>query len=322
MLSFMAMICIPAPLSVFSWVTRFDDDVSRHCCGRRNQYLASYAREAGASDIQYVPTVVDLDRYGIPLQHSNETFTIGWIGTPWTARYLPAIAPALKEACQGGRARLLLIGSGDIQLVGVPPEVRSWSESTEIENIQSIDVGIMPLPDEPYERGKCGYKLLQYMACGRPVIASPVGVNRQIVEDGVNGFFASTLTDWIHAIEKLRQNHEMRRSMGKAARLNVEGDIRYRFKLREFLRFWKRHAESASSNLPEACTSKSVGREMLRIKVPLMESKGMAGKRCECGHSPVLIHGEWWMFLTQGGRENLQEKPARKRNVLSGSPCG
>jgi glycosyltransferase involved in cell wall biosynthesis len=188
-----------------------------------NEYLASYAREAGASDIQYVPSVVDLDRYGVPLQHSNETFTIGWIGTPWTARYLPAIAPALKEACQGGRARLLLIGSGDIPLVGVPHEVRSWSESTEIENIQSIDVGLMPLPDEPYERGKCGYKLLQYMACGRPVIASPVGVNRQIVEDGVNGLFASTLTDWIFAIEKLRQNYEMRRSMGEAARLKVKG---------------------------------------------------------------------------------------------------
>jgi glycosyltransferase involved in cell wall biosynthesis len=116
-----------------------------------------------------------------------------------------------------------LIGSGDISLDGVPLEVRAWSEPTEIENIQSIDVGIMPLPDEPYERGKCGYKLLQYMACGRPVIASPVGVNRQIVDDGVNGLFATTLTDWTHAIEKLRQNPEMRRTMGAAARLKVEG---------------------------------------------------------------------------------------------------
>ncbi len=189
-----------------------------------NEYLASYAREAGATDIQYVPTVVDLDRYGVPREHSNETFTIGWIGTPWTARYLPAIAPALKEVCQDGRARLLLIGSGEIPLDGVPLEIRPWSESTEIENIQSIDVGIMPLPDEPYERGKCGYKLLQYMACGRPVIASPVGVNRQIVDDGVNGLFASTPTEWIYAIEKLRLNHELRRSMGKAARLKVEGE--------------------------------------------------------------------------------------------------
>jgi glycosyltransferase involved in cell wall biosynthesis len=188
-----------------------------------NEYLASYAREAGASDVQYIPTVVDLDRYGVPRENSDEIFTIGWIGTPWTARYLPAIAPALNEACRNGRARLLLIGSGEINLSGVPLEVRPWSESTEIEDIQSIDIGIMPLPDEPYERGKCGYKLLQYMACGRPVIASPVGANRQIVDDGVNGLFASTTTDWIHAIEKLRQNREMRRSMGEAARLKVEG---------------------------------------------------------------------------------------------------
>jgi glycosyltransferase involved in cell wall biosynthesis len=188
-----------------------------------NEYLASYARESGASDIEHVPTVVDLDRYGVPREHSNEVFTIGWIGTPWTSRYLPAIAPALKEVCRDGRARLLLIGSGDISLDGVPLEVRAWSEPTEIENIQSIDVGIMPLPDEPYERGKCGYKLLQYMACGRPVIASPVGANRQIVDDGVNGLFASTPADWIRAIEKLRQNQDMRRAMGEAARLKVDG---------------------------------------------------------------------------------------------------
>ena len=188
-----------------------------------NEYLAGYAREAGASEVQLVPTVVDLDRYGAPREHSNEIFTIGWIGTPWTARYLPAIAPALNDACRDGRARLLLIGSGEIKLAGVPLEVRPWSESTEIENIQSIDVGIMPLPDEPYERGKCGYKLLQYMACGRPVIASPVGANKQIVDDGVNGLFASTLADWVHAIGKLRLNPEMRRSMGNAARLKVEG---------------------------------------------------------------------------------------------------
>jgi glycosyltransferase involved in cell wall biosynthesis len=188
-----------------------------------NDYLAAYARESGATNIQFVPTVVDLDRYKVSNRKPNDIFTIGWIGTPWTARYLPAIAPALNEACREGRARVLLIGSGEIKLDGVPVEVRSWSESTEIENIQSIDVGIMPLPDEPYERGKCGYKLLQYMACGRPVIASPVGVNRQIVDDGVSGLFASTLTDWTDAIAKLRQNHELRRSMGAAARLKVEG---------------------------------------------------------------------------------------------------
>ncbi|HET9132538.1 MAG TPA: glycosyltransferase family 1 protein, partial [Terriglobia bacterium] len=115
-----------------------------------NEYLASYAREAGASDIQNVPTVVDLDRYGVPREHSNAGFTIGWIGTPWTARYLPEIAPALHEACRNGKARLLLIGSGEIKLPDIPFEVCSWSESSEIENLQRIDVGIMPLPDEPY----------------------------------------------------------------------------------------------------------------------------------------------------------------------------
>jgi glycosyltransferase involved in cell wall biosynthesis len=187
-----------------------------------NEYLAKYARDAGASNVQYVPTVIDLDRYEVSREHSNKVLTIGWIGSPWTARYLPAIAPALQEACRNGRARLLLIGSGEIDMAGVPAEVRPWSESTEAADIQNIDVGIMPLPDEPYERGKCGYKLLQYMACGRPVITSPVGANRQIVDDGVNGFFASTQSEWINAIERLQQKPDLLRTMGIAARSKVE----------------------------------------------------------------------------------------------------
>ena len=80
----------------------------------------------------------------------------------------------------------------------------------------------MPLPDEPPERGKCGYKLIQYMACALPVIASPVGVNRQIVEHGINGFLASTVPDWIRALTRLRHDHGLRTRMGQAGRAKVE----------------------------------------------------------------------------------------------------
>jgi glycosyltransferase involved in cell wall biosynthesis len=185
-----------------------------------NKYLADYARRAGASDIQIVPTVVDMDRYPPQSRERVADFTIGWIGTPWTARYLPGIAPALKEMCSQG-ARVLLIGSGPVSL-GLPVEVRPWSEAAEAEDLRDIDVGIMPLPDEPFEQGKCGYKLLQYMACGVPAVASPVGANRQILDEGVTGFLAGTLPEWVRALDKLKQDPALRRSMGEKARLKVE----------------------------------------------------------------------------------------------------
>jgi len=186
-----------------------------------NDYLAEYARRAGAPEIQFVPTVVDLEHYPVSEKVQSSTFSIGWIGTPWTARYLAAVAPALKEVCSKGSVRVLLIGSGAVNLQ-VPVEVRSWSEATEACDIREIDVGIMPIPDEPFERGKCGYKLLQYMACGLPAVASPVGANSKIIDEGATGYLAGTPAEWIQALERLRENPAMRRKMGNEARLKVE----------------------------------------------------------------------------------------------------
>lgn len=189
-----------------------------------NAYLADYARHAGARRIEVVPTVIDLERYprkAIP-RTDDKVFTIGWIGSPATAIYLQSIAQALAEVCVDGRARLRLIGSGPIELPGVPVEVLSWSEAAEVAEIRRFDVGIMPLPDEPWERGKCGLKLIQYMACGLPVVASPVGVNREIVEPGVNGFLAESSADWTKAFRTLMADPALRRRMGEAGRRRVE----------------------------------------------------------------------------------------------------
>jgi glycosyltransferase involved in cell wall biosynthesis len=185
-----------------------------------NEYLAEYAKKAGASDIQFIPTVVDLDRYQVS-RKTSDTLTIGWIGTPWTARYLPAIAPALRAITSGGNIRVRLIGSGNLDL-GFPVEVRPWSEPTEARELGEIDIGIMPLPDEPFERGKCGYKLLQYMACGRPVVASPVGANSRIVDEGQTGFLASSTSDWIRCLDLLKNDSSLRSRMGEEARKKVE----------------------------------------------------------------------------------------------------
>jgi len=187
-----------------------------------SDYLWDYARKAGAVRVEYLPSVIDLNRYSLIAPAKNATFCIGWIGSPVTSHYLHLVQPALQELCNGGSSRLVLVGSGKIGLNGVPLEIRSWSEETENKDIQDFDVGIMPLPNNPWERGKCGYKLIQYMASGRPVVASPVGVNQQIIDNGVNGFLASTQSEWIHALETLRTNKSLRESMGKAGRKKVE----------------------------------------------------------------------------------------------------
>ena len=188
-----------------------------------NDYLADYARRAGAKLVEVIPTVIDLERY--PMRHEfpeNEVLTIGWIGSPSTAKYVEQIAPALKTVCANGKARVMLIGSGKVNLPGVPFEVIHWSEEDEVSQLQQLDVGIMPLPNNPWERGKCGIKLIQYMACGLPVIASPVGVNTEIVGDGKNGYLASSQSEWISALNQLRDNVEQRRIMGIHGRTKVE----------------------------------------------------------------------------------------------------
>lgn len=188
-----------------------------------NVYLASYARCAGARRVELIPTVIDLMRYpAMPAKEDSALITIGWIGSPSTARYLRDIALALAEVFKGGSARVRLIGSGPVDLPGVPVEVMPWREEAEVVEIRRFDVGIMPLPDEPWARGKCGFKLIQYMACGLPVVASPVGVNSEIVENGVNGFLASSTNEWVSVLHKLAVDRDLRIKMGIAGRKKVE----------------------------------------------------------------------------------------------------
>jgi len=189
-----------------------------------NDYLAERAKQAGAQRIEYLPSVVDLDRYFPSSNPLADTFTVGWIGSPSTVQYLKLIENALAEVCRNSKTRLVLVGSGNVNLKDVPLEIRPWREDTEIDDIHSFDVGIMPLVDDPWERGKCGFKLIQCMACGLPVVASPVGVNRQIVDHGTNGFLASTSDDWARTLRDLRDNREMCGRMGLYAREKIAAE--------------------------------------------------------------------------------------------------
>jgi glycosyltransferase involved in cell wall biosynthesis len=188
-----------------------------------NEYLARYARESGASWVEVLPTVIDVRNYQTqPSTERSAALTIGWIGSPATAKYLESIIPALGRLSREGNVRVRLIGSGSVLLPGVDVDVVPWSEASEAADISSFDVGVMPLPDEPWERGKCGFKLIQYMACSVPVVASPVGANRQIVEDGVNGFLASTEDEWVCALTRIAQDPAGSLRMGGEGRRLVE----------------------------------------------------------------------------------------------------
>lgn len=190
-----------------------------------NNYIAEYARNAGASRVEVLPTVVDLSKYTFTQNKNNENqslIRIVWIGTPKTQKYLLHICPVLARLSQIYKIKLIAIGTHNLHLLNTEVTSIPWSEETEAQDIAQCDIGIMPLPDEPWERGKCGLKLIQYMACGLPVVASPVGANLDIVQQGVHGFLASTDQEWATALETLIQNSDLRTQMGLAGRRRVE----------------------------------------------------------------------------------------------------
>ncbi|WP_024813018.1 glycosyltransferase family 4 protein [Acidovorax sp. JHL-3] len=189
-----------------------------------NNYLAQRARDAGAPWVEVVPTVIDLDRYPhwINVPVVNEPLRIVWIGSPSTARYLDLLREPLRILAKQQPFVLRVIGGGAVDLPGVQVEIIPWAEDTEVENIRACDVGVMPLMDSSWERGKCGYKLIQYMACGLPVVASSVGVNPEIVHQDNNGYLANSPDEWVASLGKLLVDQSLRAQMGQAGRQLVE----------------------------------------------------------------------------------------------------
>jgi glycosyltransferase involved in cell wall biosynthesis len=188
-----------------------------------NDYLANRAKKAGAKRIETLPSVVDVKSYTPRTGGISSPFRIGWIGSPVTAPYLSLVKEALTQLAREAEIHLVWIGAGDsTPFPNIPTTILSWDEKLERSIGELFDVGIMPLVDGPFERGKCGYKLVQYMAAGLPVIASPVGVNQQMVEPGVNGFLASSTQQWLDAFRSLLQHRSLAMDMGRASRQKAE----------------------------------------------------------------------------------------------------
>lgn len=188
-----------------------------------NPYLADYARAVN-SRVTIVPTTIDTEKYVAQdeARAIADPPVIGWSGSYSTVQHLDTLRHALQRLAQEERFRLRVIGTPRYELEGVAVEAMPWRAATETKDLSVMDIGIMPLPDDRWSKGKCGLKALQYMALGIPTICSPVGVNIDIIHDGENGFIAGTEDEWIAKLKQLLRSAELRRRLGRAGRATVE----------------------------------------------------------------------------------------------------
>lgn len=192
------------------------------CVIAGNDYLAERARAAGARRVEVLPTVIDLARYRQRTSFdAGGPLVVGWIGSPSTTPYLRSVEPALAALARARPVRLVNIGGTPWHSATLDVEHRTWSEASEVDDMLRFDVGVMPLDDTPWSRGKCGYKLIQFMGCALPTVASPVGANAQIVVHGTTGFHATSEREWIAALEALAADPSLRRAMGAAGHERV-----------------------------------------------------------------------------------------------------
>jgi glycosyltransferase involved in cell wall biosynthesis len=185
-----------------------------------NHYLADYAIRLNHATT-LLPTVVDTDRYVHLRRELDDIFTVGWIGSPSTSVYLSALALPLAQLGREGPVRFIVVGGHCEAIEGVEVVNLPWEEATEVRLINKFDVGVMPLFDDEWARGKCALKLIQYMACGVPVIASPVGANLHVI-NGSCGLLASDSDAWLVGLRRMRDDRALRRNMGVAGRQCVE----------------------------------------------------------------------------------------------------
>ena len=189
-----------------------------------NKYLADYASSYN-KNVKIVPTTIDTDwhKRTVFKTSGNTPICIGWTGSLTTIKHFEHAIPILIKLKEKYKDRLTFKVIGDTNYSNEELDIRgvAWSKETEIEELSALDIGIMPLPDDEWSKGKCGLKGLQYMALEIPAIMSPVGVNSEIINDGVNGFLAKNDEEWIDKLSILIDNAELRKNMGKEARKTV-----------------------------------------------------------------------------------------------------
>ncbi|MCX5694997.1 MAG: glycosyltransferase family 4 protein [Candidatus Omnitrophica bacterium] len=189
-----------------------------------NKYLADYALQFN-KNVRVIPTCIDTDKYNYPVPKAEKKkIVIGWIGTYSTNQYLKLLAEVFSELLKE------FPDSIEIKLVGCKQDFftipgisyKRWSLDTEIDDLRSFDIGLMPIWDDAWTRGKCSFKIIQYMSMGIPVVASAVGMNNEVVVDGKNGFLVNNNKEWNNRLVQLITDPGLRMRMGREGRKTVE----------------------------------------------------------------------------------------------------
>lgn len=191
-----------------------------------NEYLAKFARQHN-SNVKIIPSTIDLSTYQISDTRLTAKVCIGWTGSFSTIKHFETVLPALLKIKNIYKEQVYFKLIGDTNYLNKGLDIRGipWNSETEAKDLSELDIGIMPLPDNDWTRGKCGMKGLQYMALGIAAILSPVGVNNDIVQDGINGFLASDEEEWIEKISRLIEEKELRKKMGISGKKTVEEEF-------------------------------------------------------------------------------------------------
>ncbi|MBS1773713.1 MAG: glycosyltransferase [Bacteroidetes bacterium] len=204
-----------------------------------NQFLCDFGRLHN-NNVVFIPTCVDMDRmHNTVKEHSEHKITVGWTGSHTTMFYLDMIEKPLRELQQELDFTFLVISNKSPELQLKDWQFIPWREATEIEDLLKMDIGIMPMIANQWSEGKCGFKLIQYLSLAIPAVASPVGVNKVILEEGINGYLCDTPADWKESLKKLITDINLRKQMGAAGYKKMQAQYSIRSQKDKFLNLFK-----------------------------------------------------------------------------------
>jgi len=212
-------------------------------------YIKKYVEKFN-SNVTVIPTSIDTSRYTSKNydKQNSSSIVIGWVGTASGLIYLQTLEDVMQKLSTSYNIELRIISSHSIKIPAVKVVHRMWTLENEIKDLQSIDIGIMPLPNTEFERGKGGFKLIQYMGVGVPVVCSPIGINSEIVHDGTNGYLAVAKDEWLKKLSLLIEDENLRERLGRKGRESIQNKFTIEANAAKFVKIILSNSKSQTIN--------------------------------------------------------------------------